>query len=857
MRRAEFHKHLKERDVRDAGERRRLRLAAVRRVRAKKGVAACESTHPMKECPTCRRCFADHINHCPTDGGVLTFSITGDPVLDGRYQLEHRIAKGGMGVVYKARHIFLKTAHAIKIILPDLVGNDPSLATRFRQEAMAAAAIHHQNIIAVTDYGVINGSMPFIVMEYIQGISLQDLISQEGPLAPERALEILQAVAAGVGAAHRQGIVHRDLKPLNIMLKSDVPTIEGVKVLDFGLAKIKSGELLGSFVAAQTTGMMGSPLYMAPEQWEDEEPARSADVYSMGVILYQMLAGDVPFKGASVPSIMKMHLTAPPPPFIDRGIPLAPAIESAVRHALEKEPANRPPTVEAFVAELRAAVLSSQTASLSGGVSGMETVRLESSAFDTAMLPLSTNDHLPVDTGGGEASTPGAPYEPGVLPTVTDGRDAFAPPSNNAIADTARRQAEETARQQRAIEDAARRRAEAESARRVAEENARLEAEAAYRRRSDEERAQREAEQAQQQRRQAEQERVGREAEQRAEAEAAAGRARRLESERAVEQARAVVLPPPDASTPARSRLPLFMLAGIAALVLLGGMAGLAYVVKTRIIDKRAGNGGGGVIVNGDPTPNPTPSASPVVTPEKPELVELPGGTFRLGRSDAPPRSSDASQRNQVWLYNQWPVQRVEIEPLAIYKNEVTNAEYAAFVSEAAYPPPPDWDGNQPRPGQEQWPVRNITFEDANRFAVWRSARDKVSYRLPTEAEWEYAARGGDAARLFPWGAEWIEGRANLDAENLKPVGSFPEGATPQGALDMIGNVWEWTSSEASMYKGNNVLALANDDRDKIVVRGGSFQSSARGDELITATARRWVSRDKRDPTLGFRLVRE
>ena len=786
----------------------------------------------------------------------MTFTINGDPVLDGRYQLEHRIAKGGMGVVYKARHIFLKTAHAIKIILPDLVGDDPSLATRFRQEAMAAAAIHHQNIIAVTDYGVINGTMPFIVMEHIQGKSLQDLISEEGRLEPERALEILQAVAAGVGAAHRQGIVHRDLKPLNIMLRSDVPPVEGVKVLDFGLAKIKSGELLGSFVAAQTTGMMGSPLYMSPEQWEDVEPARSADVYSMGVILYQMLAGDVPFKGSSIPSIMKMHLTAPPPPFSERGIPIAPAIERAVRHALEKEPEDRPPTVEALIEELRAAVVSSQTAPLAGGLTGMETVSIDPSAFDTSMSALPTNDRLAVDTGGrSAASTPSAPPAPGGLPTITDGREALAPPTD-AATDAAQRPtatlssaaAADTARQRANVEEAARR---------VAEENARLEAEAAYRRReeAERERARLEAEAAEQQRQETEA-RQRQEAEQHAEAAAATGRARQWETQKLVEQPRdQVVVPPADGSVKSSSRLPLFVLAGVAALALLGGVAILAYVVKTRIIDNRAGSSGG--IATVDPTPQPTPATSPVAPPAQPELIELPGGTFQLGRSEAPSRTGDASPRKQLWLYNQWPVQRVEIKSFAIYKTEVSNAEYAVFVSEAAYPPPPDWDGNQPRAGQELWPVRNITFEDASRFAIWRSGRDKVSYRLPTEAEWEYAARGGDVARFYPWGDEWIDGHANLDSETLKPVGSYPAGATPQGALDMIGNVWEWTSSEASMYRGNNVLALAPADRDKIVVRGGSFQSSARGDELVTATARTWVARDKRDPTLGFRLVRE
>src|SRR6476646_10787327 len=198
----------------------------------------------MKECPTCRSCFPDDILHCPDDGVATTASIAGEPILDGRYNLERRLGQGGMGIVYKARHIFLKTQHAIKIILPDLVGNDPNLVTRFRQEALAAAAIRHQNIIAVTDFGVVRGTMPFLVMEFVQGRSLQDILSAEGAMKPERAWELIKPVAAGVAAAHRQNIIHRDLKPLNIMVQQDVPVNEGVKILDFGLAKIKSGELL-------------------------------------------------------------------------------------------------------------------------------------------------------------------------------------------------------------------------------------------------------------------------------------------------------------------------------------------------------------------------------------------------------------------------------------------------------------------------------------------------------------------------------------------------------------------------------------------------------------------------------------
>src|SRR6187401_1359576 len=311
----------------------------------------------MKECQLCKNCYTDDVATCPKDGMPTMHTLAGEPVLEGKYHLESRLGQGGMGVVYKARHAFLKTQLAIKIILPDLVGNDPQLVTRFRQEALAAAAIRHQNVVSVTDYGVIDGTVPFLVMEFVEGESLHDLLAREKKLSPERAFELISAICAGVGAAHHQGIVHRDLKPLNIMICSDKPTLsQAVKILDFGLAKIKSGELLGSFIQAQTTGLMGSPYYMAPEQWADEEPDSRSDVYSLGVMLFQMLAGDVPFKGSSIPAIMKKHISDRAPTFAEMGVQISPEIERAVMHSLEKNKEKRTASVDALISELREAI---------------------------------------------------------------------------------------------------------------------------------------------------------------------------------------------------------------------------------------------------------------------------------------------------------------------------------------------------------------------------------------------------------------------------------------------------------------------------------------------------------------------
>ena len=286
-----------------------------------------------------------------------------------------------MGLVFKAHHKFIKTQHAIKIILPDLVGNDPSLAARFRQEAMAAAAIRHPNTVSVTDYGILNGTTPYLVMEFVEGRSLHEMLTQQKRLSPVESVRIMLAICAGVGAAHRQGIVHRDLKPLNIMLRPGEPPGESLKVLDFGLAKIKSGDLLGSLVAVQTQGMMGSPFYMAPEQWhDDDEIDIRADIYSLGVILYQMLAGDVPFKGKSIPVIMNMHLNTGAPSLAERGVDVPEALQSAVSHALEKEPAKRPQTVEEFAAELHTALQSLGEDVSPAREVGMQTVQIAHTA---------------------------------------------------------------------------------------------------------------------------------------------------------------------------------------------------------------------------------------------------------------------------------------------------------------------------------------------------------------------------------------------------------------------------------------------------------------------------------------------
>jgi len=204
------------------------------------------------------------------------------------------------------------------------------------------------------------------------------------------------------------------------------------------------------------------------------------------------------------------------------------------------------------------------------------------------------------------------------------------------------------------------------------------------------------------------------------------------------------------------------------------------------------------------------------------------------------------------------------VKPFYIDKTEVTNAQYAECVQASVCPVPSNqegkttywepWVGNKPPAGQEQWPVRNVSAADAEAYANWLSNRDKVKYRLPTEAEWEYVARDGASAKLYPWGNQWVDGDANLESDLPKPVGSYQKGATSTGVLDLIGNVWEWTSSRASSYPGNHT-PVPLDEQRYVVVRGGSYQSKV--GETSTATFRAWLPETKKHPTFGFRLVRE
>jgi len=251
-------------------------------------------------------------------------------VLSGRYELNDRLGSGGMAEVYLGRDRVLGRTIAVKTLLVQFAG-DPHFIARFRREAQSAAALNHPNIVGVYDTGSDDGTH-FIVMEYIEGRTLRDVIREEGPLLPERAAEIAGDVCAALAFAHSHGIVHRDVKPANIMLTK---TGE-VKVTDFGIARAASSETV-----TQTATVLGTAQYFSPEQAQAGKVDARSDIYSLGIVLYEMLTRQVPFTGASPVAIAYKHVKEDPilPSRLNADIP--PALESIVMKALAKNPDNR------------------------------------------------------------------------------------------------------------------------------------------------------------------------------------------------------------------------------------------------------------------------------------------------------------------------------------------------------------------------------------------------------------------------------------------------------------------------------------------------------------------------------------
>jgi len=329
----------------------------------------------MRECPRCESCYEDETAVCPKDQANTKQTLPGPSLLAGRYLLEKRLGRGAMGQVYLARDQNLVTRQvAVKTIRPDILSDEGlqegEAIARFEREARAAASIRHPNVVDVTDFGKSTDGVFFLVMEYVDGESLYQLLRREGTLDIQRTIKMLSQIVAGVDAAHDEGILHRDLKPANIFImqrrkKASASGSSGpsgspdgfIKVGDFGLAKIVYADRSETISQSgpESSGLIGTPEYMAPEQMQQSVQLDArADIYAIGAIAYHMLGGRPPFIG-DITQLIAQKVLQSPAPLKSLRSDLPPDLDKAILHALARDPAERPPSATDWLEEVETA----------------------------------------------------------------------------------------------------------------------------------------------------------------------------------------------------------------------------------------------------------------------------------------------------------------------------------------------------------------------------------------------------------------------------------------------------------------------------------------------------------------------
>ena len=273
----------------------------------------------------------------------------------GKYRVEQMIGEGGMGKVYKATQLALDKPVVLKVLRQALLGDERTVA-RFQREAKAASRLNHPNSISVLDFGQADDGAMYIAMEYVQGKDLHQILSREWPLPESRVMRVMSQVLSALADAHSVGVIHRDLKPENIMVSQGRSEPDFVKVLDFGIAKIVDGSDDEGPALTRAGFVCGTPEYMSPEQARGAKLDHRSDLYAVGVILYQLVSGMLPFDSDSAVGFATKHLTEIPPPPTKRrpDARVSPAMERLIMKALSKNPDERPQTAEQFRAELLA-----------------------------------------------------------------------------------------------------------------------------------------------------------------------------------------------------------------------------------------------------------------------------------------------------------------------------------------------------------------------------------------------------------------------------------------------------------------------------------------------------------------------
>jgi serine/threonine-protein kinase len=639
--------------------------------------------------------------------------------IGGRYKIEALLGQGGMSAVYRGSDPNLRRTVAVKLIHPHL-SSDPDFVRRFEQEAAAVAQLRHPNIIQVYDFNR-DGDVFYMVLEYLPGETLQTKLKalhaagQRLPIG--EAVRIMAVVCDAVAYAHGRGMIHRDLKPANVMLNPEGQPI----LMDFGVAKMRGGEQ-----HTATGAIIGTVTYMSPEQARGDRLDERADLYSLGVMLFEMIAGRPPFEGDSIMTVMLKHMNEPPPDLRPLNKDAPEGLAAIIQKALAKNPGDRFQTASEMAAALRGA---------------------------TTLVPTVVQQPSTAATQAGAPST-----------------QVVAPPAQSTLAG----QQPQTAA-------------------------------------------------------------------------TAIGAQRK------------------------RGPLPLAMIAGGVGALALCAVIAVVIVLPQLAPGKptpteRAATVTSAIVAEVSPTPKPkatatsvpatdtalpssetpapptdtplptdTPTDTPVPVPAG--MILVPAGTFNMG--------SDEGEADEK------PVHQVTLKAFFIDQFEVTNARYKKCVDEGQCDPPvitgsftrAAYFGNSEF---DNFPVVKVTWRQATAFCAWEGKR------LPTEAEWEYAASGGDGRR-YSWGNDFDASRVPAAANDTVEVGAL-DNASPFGVSDMAGNVVEWVSDRYGAYSADpaeNPTGPAAGSQQ--VMRGGSF-GNADG-RFYTTTRRYHQGPGFHDVDIGFRCA--
>jgi serine/threonine-protein kinase len=383
----------------------------------------------MKYCPSCHKTYPGDYNVCPADQTGLQSSLEFQPgmIIRSKYEILARIGIGGMGAVYKGRHVTFNELCAIKVV-NDSIAGDKNFLQRFQTEAVVTRKLRHPNAVRVDDFDYTDDGRPFIVMELVEGKNVGEILQNEGPLRVPRAIRIATEVAHALGAAHKLGFVHRDIKPGNIVLTTNEQGQEVAKVLDFGIAKLRqaAGDAQSAFTMTMTGMVVGTPLYMSPEQFMGKKAGGEVDgrtdLYSLGVVLYQMVTARLPFEGDTLYSIMMQHIegNVRPPDELAPELNIPPALSKVILKAIDKSRESRFQTAEKLIAALEQVTL----ANSSGAPVEAPVVGIPSVAPDSATRASQISQPAP---GSPPASSVEVSGPPASSASVTPQPPGFAP----------------------------------------------------------------------------------------------------------------------------------------------------------------------------------------------------------------------------------------------------------------------------------------------------------------------------------------------------------------------------------------------------------------------------------------------